>query len=875
MAVGLLVILGSAPRVLGSSGMAYYGGPTMHQTTTYAIYWLPSGDHFEGLLGIQGLLGSDASYESLTSRFLNDIGGSTYLNIVSQYYDHQNGSILPESPFGGSYIDTNSYPSSTPTGQDIANQVLQAMSAMGWTGGLTHAFVIFTAAGVSPTGATTEYCAYHDFTTSGSGQPVVYAYIPDLYSFTGTLNCGVIAHLISPNSDPWADMAINLISHELFESITDPMLNAWGTDESEIGDLCAWQFGPSINNIGADVQLNGNYYLVQEEWSNYNGACIMSLSPVGAYTISLGLLPSAGATSGPFNLTYQSLGATRWTTISGISYYNLYLDSNSQLTVSSIPVQGGLEKRCLSSTCASASFSLGSCPSNSLCLANVGSFYYYDLLSQTIEVYLRGGGDVSIPLTYLTAPANPGTTDSQTVAITQLSTTPQTIWVERGTTMSVPPSTGSPTERWVTTTSTLVITSGFIPLQIVFNHQYLVTFSFAISGGGVGYVSPVVGYYAEGNYTSAATGGPLWADATQPYIYPKILGGSTSSEQWSLGALTNVVTSAGTISATYFHQYAVSISYSITGGGNPQPPSITATSLGQTASGPLPNPQVSGFLDAGSSYIISNTLTGSTSNERWYSSSTRNAGMLDGPMSISLAYYHQFAITASYSTSGGGNQTPPAFSGTANGTPFIVPLTLQTTPIWVDVGSAFRVPNQLASNSTERWITNQTATGTANSAQTTTWTYQHQYYVQVAVLPSTAGAVNQSSGWFDAGSSLHVTTIPNAGLSFVSWTSSSSSLAFNDSKSPSTDVTIGAPGTITANFAIGSITSSTTSSSTSSTRSTISTLGSLGTTSQGARTSIVGQMTSQNPIFTALVYAVLAVIVIGGAAVVIGMSRRR
>ena len=52
----------------------------------------------------------------------------------------------------------------------------------------------------------------------------------------------------------------SVASHELCESMTDPMLDGWFTASGEeIGDLCAW----SETNLGV--------YTVQKEWINGTG----------------------------------------------------------------------------------------------------------------------------------------------------------------------------------------------------------------------------------------------------------------------------------------------------------------------------------------------------------------------------------------------------------------------------------------------------------------------------------------------------------------------------------------------------------------------------------------------------------------------------
>jgi len=79
----------------------------------------------------------------------------------------------------------------------------------------------------------------------------------------------------APNSDALGDIAVNVTSHELFESVTDPYFNAWAaSDTQEIGDKCSSSFG-AIADDGGDVLLNGDSFILQTEWSNSAGHCVI------------------------------------------------------------------------------------------------------------------------------------------------------------------------------------------------------------------------------------------------------------------------------------------------------------------------------------------------------------------------------------------------------------------------------------------------------------------------------------------------------------------------------------------------------------------------------------------------------------------------
>lgn len=95
------------------------------------------------------------------------------------------------------------------------------------------------------------------------------------------------------HGDQGYQIADNL-SHELSETITDPLINAWfsGGNGSEVADLCeafasvsnprkdvsALAYAPTLSGNAADGTLTdqlfeGDYYYTQTEWSNARNAC--------------------------------------------------------------------------------------------------------------------------------------------------------------------------------------------------------------------------------------------------------------------------------------------------------------------------------------------------------------------------------------------------------------------------------------------------------------------------------------------------------------------------------------------------------------------------------------------------------------------------
>ena len=86
--------------------------------------------------------------------------------------------------------------------------------------------------------------------------------------------CGV--NTIAPNS-PVGDALINTLTHEIFETVTDPGLCAWSDDldGGEMMDKCGWIFGNTYMTLSVNpltlgqpatynIILGGKYYLVQQ-----------------------------------------------------------------------------------------------------------------------------------------------------------------------------------------------------------------------------------------------------------------------------------------------------------------------------------------------------------------------------------------------------------------------------------------------------------------------------------------------------------------------------------------------------------------------------------------------------------------------------------
>jgi uncharacterized repeat protein (TIGR01451 family) len=279
-----------APQPADNPG--YHRGAVMHHPVAYTIFWLPAGHHFEPI----GTPAGDTAYEQRLNRFLQDVGGSRYYALVTQYPD-QAGPPTGSLALGGSVVDAaTAYPHAGTAGDplsdgDIRAEVARVARRQGWVEDLDHVYLVYTGLDVAEcdggpsycnTAPNFQFCAYH-FDFGDGGRQVVYAFIGDhaLGGAAAGPACGTTPGAriaVDPADDVTADAQVSVTAHELVESVTDPTRGGWagGAGGFEIGDKCANTSSPR-NSAGADVYLNGDPYSIQMLWSRSVAACAMSL----------------------------------------------------------------------------------------------------------------------------------------------------------------------------------------------------------------------------------------------------------------------------------------------------------------------------------------------------------------------------------------------------------------------------------------------------------------------------------------------------------------------------------------------------------------------------------------------------------------------
>jgi hypothetical protein len=238
--------------------LQYFGGPLSSNVTTHNIY-----------LDCSKLY----SCWGRPFRFLYDLGQSSMLQVAAQYDGPV--SLTP----GPSISEVRNIFTNTLYQNDLLHYIHKAIWRLGGkttaggkaNAGLDKIYNLFLPPGVdtcfdqttscySPDNpANFAFCAYHGAVQFSDFGIVLFTIQP----YQGVPGCDF------GNGNSLVSAAANVLSHETFETMTDPIpgygwVNPWGY--GEIGDECAWS---SITN----ENLNGHTYNIQLEYSNAVHAC--------------------------------------------------------------------------------------------------------------------------------------------------------------------------------------------------------------------------------------------------------------------------------------------------------------------------------------------------------------------------------------------------------------------------------------------------------------------------------------------------------------------------------------------------------------------------------------------------------------------------
>jgi hypothetical protein len=272
-------------------GVTSHDGDVMHTLTMYLIFWTPPGTRLDPNI-------SDARYRALVSQFIQDLGGTRFYGLLTQYWDFS-GPVRNVVRLGGTFVDTHPYPHAGTRANplsdgDIFGEIASDTGTLHWPLAQgTTAVAVFTAYGIQactgtgsrrmcsfPLGNSQEFCAYHAYATLSDYSAPDVSYFKLAYMLIPNVPMcyylPTFSEAPTPYGSPHAAVAIDSFSHEIFETVSDPYYQGWygaNLSDTEIGDKCETSYGYAAPD-GSTVRLaNGHGYALQREWSNATNTC--------------------------------------------------------------------------------------------------------------------------------------------------------------------------------------------------------------------------------------------------------------------------------------------------------------------------------------------------------------------------------------------------------------------------------------------------------------------------------------------------------------------------------------------------------------------------------------------------------------------------
>lgn len=267
--------------VVTGNGINYHGGPVL-KSNPVPIYLIFYGNW-------NGSGSNTAASVSLIEHFVSSLGNSAIEHVATTYGD-TTGNVSGNVSLGGVATVSSSSNLSDSSLQTTVSNVLNSGALPRNANGI---YMVLTSSNINETsGFCTQYCGFHTHATLG-GVDIKYAFVgnPD------RCPSGCEIQSTGPNSPATgvggADGLINVLSHEQFEAITDPDLNAWfDTSGEEDSDKCNFNFGatstcvvgglctPTGISVGSkfNQSFGSNNWMIQQQWENAaGGKCVQHL----------------------------------------------------------------------------------------------------------------------------------------------------------------------------------------------------------------------------------------------------------------------------------------------------------------------------------------------------------------------------------------------------------------------------------------------------------------------------------------------------------------------------------------------------------------------------------------------------------------------
>ncbi|MEY9965187.1 hypothetical protein ABIA33_003229 [Streptacidiphilus sp. MAP12-16] len=273
------------PAASGNN-LAYGGGNVVTSPKIFIVYWGnqwgtgstvtndPTGEAALQLSFFQHAYGSGDSFTNSQTQYCQGVAvGTTQCNGAGTPVGHP-----ASNPVGGTWLDSSVKVATRPTDASIAAEAVKAAAHFGVSGDNVEV-IVDVPHGSVPNGFKTQYCAWHDHTTTGTGADLPYTNFP--YVTDAGAGCGAGFVATGSSGVNSATEGVTIVGgHEYAETLTDPAPSSGWVDSTgaETGDKCAWiSSGQGASSI---TSLNGSNYAVQSLWSNNfgggAGGCVTS-----------------------------------------------------------------------------------------------------------------------------------------------------------------------------------------------------------------------------------------------------------------------------------------------------------------------------------------------------------------------------------------------------------------------------------------------------------------------------------------------------------------------------------------------------------------------------------------------------------------------
>lgn len=272
-------------KATASSPILYHGGPIMGNISKIVLIWYGNWNQTNGTDNpsgqqiirdaIWGLAQPNATqnYSGITTGYASNLGLFT-----------QTGSATYVTQASSSVITEYTQPASATFGGTVLSdaQVFALVKTFAGSGDANAIYLVLTSSNIAESsGFLSQYCGWHTYGTVGVNKIK--------YGFIGNPNkalLGCAAQSISPNGNAAVDGMVSTIAHELAETVTDPLMNAWyQRSGSENADMCSWTYGSQVKQTSTGAYWNvslptpsggSRNYLLQRQLSVKDAKCYIN-----------------------------------------------------------------------------------------------------------------------------------------------------------------------------------------------------------------------------------------------------------------------------------------------------------------------------------------------------------------------------------------------------------------------------------------------------------------------------------------------------------------------------------------------------------------------------------------------------------------------